>query len=266
MDNEEKLNDALPEDKASKSQDMSDSCPENQEETNVKPVVPSTDVPQEEPSEKQGSNSNPTSKPNKFISFFKSKTGICTIAAILVVGILSFVFIKKYINEKNYEKNLKEFIIESGKASIASSYICDDLRKIWQEYIFDDKEYFDSTTGTFGTYSSYGNEYCSDFSEAVHRKIQWNDENLSNNLKEPYRTAKRIYKEMTPPPGKYKEIHTYVKQMFKAMERLHDLSENPTGNLSSFSSECNEAVNEYSSALSDLTTETDIDLSEKDDD
>ena len=71
---------------------------------------------------------------------------------------------------------------------------------------------------------------------------------------------------MTPPPGKYKEIHVYVKQMFKAMERLHELSENPKGNLSSYSSECNDAVNEYTSALSDLTNECDIDFSKSDDD
>ena len=35
---------------------------------------------------------------------------------------------------------------------------------------------------------------------------------------------------------------------------------NPKGNLSSYSSDCNEAVDEFTSALSDLTNECDIDL------
>ena len=52
-----------------------------------------------------------------------------------------------------------------------------------------------------------------------------------------------------------------MKQMFKAMERLHELSENPKGNLSSYSSDCNDAVNDYTSALSDLSNECDIDFS-----
>lgn len=186
-------------------------------------------------------------------------------AAILIVGVLAFVFIKKYTNERNYEKNLKEFVIESGKSSMASAYICDDLRKVWQEYIFDDKEYFNRSNGTFTKYSYDGDEYCSDFSEAVNRKIRWNEEHLSSELTEPYRTAKRLYKEMTPPPSRYKEIHAYVKQMFKAMERLHELSEDPKGNLSSYSSDCNSAANEYTSALSDLTNECDIDFSKIDD-
>ena len=54
--------------------------------------------------------------------------------------------------------------------------------------------------------------------------------------------------------------------MFKAMERLYELSENPKGNLSSYSSDCNEAVDEFTSALSDLTNECDIDFSKSDDD
>jgi len=49
--------------------------------------------------------------------------------------------------------------------------------------------------------------------------------------------------------------------MFKAMERLQELSINPTGNLSSYSSNCNQAAEDFTSALSDLTNETDIDLS-----
>ena len=49
--------------------------------------------------------------------------------------------------------------------------------------------------------------------------------------------------------------------MFKAMDRLHTLSEDPTGNLSTYSSNCNQAVEEYTSSLSDLTNECDIDVS-----
>lgn len=196
-----------------------------------------------------------------FFKFFKTIPGIITIAAVVACVILAVFFIDKHNKEKAYEKNLKEFIAESGKASMAAAYICEDLRTIWYDYIFEDKEYFDRSTGNFTKSWGSGDTYCSNFSEAVNKKISWNREHLPSSITEPYYKAKRIYKEMTPPPSKYKDLHVYVKQMFKAMERLHSLSEDPTGNLSTYSSNCNQAVEEYTSSLSDLTNESDIDFS-----
>lgn len=209
-------------------------------------------------------------KPKKnFLKFFTSISGIVTIAVIVVCVILAVLFINKRNNEKHYEENLKDFMVEAGKSSIASAYICEDLQTVWHDYIFEDKEYFDRSTGTFTDRWGHGDTYCSNFSEAVNKKIAWNENHLPTALTEPYYKAKSLYKEMTPPPGKYKDIHVYVKQIFKAMERIHDLSQNPTGNLSTYSSNCNQALDEYSSALSDLTNECDIDFSkvgEDDDD
>lgn len=266
MDNEENLTTAIPNDKPSEIKESTESSDASQTEPKSESVDNTSESNNDTNSDlTEDSSTNPSASSKRLFTFLKSKVGICVMAAIVVVGVLAFVFINKYTNEKNYEKNLKEFVIESSKASMASAYICDDLRKVWQEYIFDDKEYFKRSTGTFTSYSYDGDEYCSDFSEAVNRKIRWNEEHLTSEITEPYRTAKRLYKEMTPPPGKYKEIHAYVKQMFKAMERLHELSEDPKGNLTSYSSDCNTAGNEFTSALSDLTNECDIDFSKIDD-
>lgn len=271
MDNEEKLNQACSEGKPSESKSGLDSSSSNQKES-MPSVVSTTDKNNDPSTESETKVSGESekaalAKSNKVLAFLKSKVGIFILAAILIVGILAVVFINKYNNEKNYEKKLKEFVIESGKSSMASAYICDDLRSIWSDYIFKDKHYFNQNTGKIGDdWVGVWNEYCSNFSEAVNNKIKWNNKNLPSELTEPYRTAKRLYKEMTPPPSKYKEIHTYVKQMFKAMERLHELSENPKGNLSAFSTDCNAAVNDYTSALSDLTNESEIDFSKVDTD
>lgn len=221
-----------------------------------------------EPTQESTPNPEPTSvtstvdvpKKNIF-KFFKTIPGIITIAAVVACIVLAIVFINKHSKEKAYEENLKEFIVESGKASMASAYICEDLRTIWHDYIFEDKEFFDRSSGTFTQSWGSGDTYCSSFSEAVNKKIAWNKEHLPSSITEPYYKAKRLYKEMTPPPSKYKDVHVYVKQMFKAMERLHGLSEDPTGNLSTYSSNCNQAVEEYTSSLSDLTNECDIDFS-----
>lgn len=197
-----------------------------------------------------------------FSPFIKSKSGVISLVVvatiILSVGIILFL---NYRSTKQYEKNLKEFVVEASKSAMTSGYVCEDLRSVWSGYIFDDKKYYKRSTGTFTRSSWEADDYCSDFSEAVNKKIKWNEEHLSSELSEPYYTAKRLYKEMTPPPGKYKDTHVYVKNMFKAMEKLHDLSTNPTGNLSSYSSNVNETLEEFTSALSDLNIESDIDLS-----
>lgn len=232
---------------------------QNQEQS-LQPVEETPQVEALQPEQTQPSLQ--VEKPKKnILKFFKTIPGIITIAVVIACIVLAIVFINKHNKEKAYEENLKEFIVESGKSSMASAYICEDLRTIWHDYIFEDKEYFDSSTGSFTKSWGSGDTYCSDFSEAVNKKIAWNKKNLPSTITEPYYNAKRLYKEMTPPPSKYKELHVYVKQMFKAMERLHDLSQDPTGNLSTFSSNCNQAVEEYASAMSDLTNECDIDFS-----
>lgn len=197
-------------------------------------------------------------------NFLTSKWAMISCLLLVGVGALAWFFINKLSKESEYQSNLKEFVLESGKASMTSVYICEDLRSIWHDYIFKDKYYFINSSGSFTNNSYNGDEYCSSFSDAVNRKIRWNERNLPSTLTEPYKKAKELYKELTPPPSKYKDIHVYVKQMFKAMEKLHELSIDPTGNLSTYSSNCNSAVEEYTSALSDLTNESNIDFSKVD--
>lgn len=208
---------------------------------------------------------NPIEKKRKFRDIIKSKKVIMAIIILFVFIIVGVFFVNKYIQESNYEKNLKVFYWEASKVVIADSYICEDLRKIWSEFIFDDKKYFDEERGTFAK-NSYLGSYCSDFSEAINKKLQWNKEKLSSKYGNTYRKAKVTYKEMTPPPSKYKEAHVYVRQMFKAMDQLHDLATNPTGNLKSYSNDANEAIKLFSSASSDLSDEFDFDLTPPDED
>ncbi len=196
------------------------------------------------------------------LQFFKSWKGYAALGIIALVATIAIIAISTAHSEQSYKKNLKAFIEESTKSTLASSYICEDLRSIWSGYIFDDRKYFVNSTGSFTSYGYDADEYCPNFSEAVNRKIKWNNTHLPAEITQCYDKAKELYKEMTPAPGKYSDIHVYVKQMYKAMERLHELSQNPTGNLSSFTDSVNEELEKYTSALSDLTTESDIDFDE----
>lgn len=189
----------------------------------------------------------------------KNKVKIAIVVLVVALGVFG-----SYNQYKifRYKKNLKEFREQSLISIARSRYICEDLRKVWHGYIFDDEKYFESSSGEFYKRSYYGGdyEYCSNFSEAVHKKIEWFEAKLPNDIDQPYYIARTLYKEMTPPPSKYKEAHIYVKQMFKAMERLHELSGSPKGNLSSYVDNCNECMDDFSSAMQDLTIETGIDF------
>ena len=120
MDNEEKLNDALPEEKHSDREATPESSSPNLEESPTSVEFPTessgTPAPESEVSEADSSTATPSTnsiesapehKPNKVNAFLKSKVGICVMAAILILGVLAVVFIKKYNNEKDYEKNLR---------------------------------------------------------------------------------------------------------------------------------------------------------------
>lgn len=271
MENKEETNDTFIEEKSSIDKVMTDHI-ENTDESTGK----TENSPVKSPKLILLESDSPK-KTNKFVSFLKSKVGICVIAISVIAGVLAFVFIKgnteedEYAKETElaneaYKKNLKEFVIKSTSSVISSALICDVVRSVWHNYIFEDMEYFDEATGTFSRVGYYGCEHCANFSEAVQRIVLWHKKRSSSKENEDYLKAKELYKKMTPPPSKYKETHIYVKQIFKAMEKLHDLSENPRGNFSSYSAECNSAVNECTSALEDLHYECDIDFSDKDKD
>lgn len=191
---------------------------------------------------------------------YMKKYIIITIAAFAVFAI-AFGGYKSY-KASQYEKNRKEFVVQANKATGLYITMCEGIRQVWYDYIFEDKKYYDPEDGTFlngRTFRANKEEiYCSDFSEAIQKRMEWYAEKLTPEMREPFVEARRLYKAMTPPPGKFEETHKYVKQMFKAMDKLKEYAENPTGNYREYASSCNECVEEYTSALKDLEIESDI--------
>ena len=122
MDNEEKLNDALPEEKHSDREATPESSSPNLEESPTSVEFPTessgTPAPESEVSEAESSTATPSTnsiesapehKPNKVNAFLKYKVGICVMAAILILGVLAVVFIKKYNNEKDDRVRLASY-------------------------------------------------------------------------------------------------------------------------------------------------------------
>lgn len=185
------------------------------------------------------------------------------IIAVTAIILLTFAFFghKQYQSSK-YEKNRKEFVTQANKATGLYITMCEGIRQVWYDYIFENKKYYDPEDGTFlnGRTFRAGKEeiYCSNFSEAIQKRMEWYETKITPEMSESFAEAKRLYKEMTPPPSEFEETHRYVKQMFKAMDKLKDYAESPTGNYREYTSGCNECVEEYTSALKDLEIESDM--------
>lgn len=234
-----------------------------QENTNVEETLISTSV------ESQIESIPTSQKSSKNSSkLFKSWIFWLSLVVVIIGCITTILVLEKHNREeayaktlKTYKTNLTKFVEESDKAVYTYAYICEDLRSIWHDFIFDDKEYFNSSTGDFTTIYGSWDEHCYDFSEAVNKKIDWNKKHLPSSLDDPYDKAKRLYKKITPAPEEYKDLHIYVKQMYKSMEKIHDLSLNPRGNYSTYTSDCIDVIDDYMSARSDVETESDIELS-----
>lgn len=180
-------------------------------------------------------------------------------AVILIAAICGY---NSYESSK-YERNRKEFITQASEAMGLYITLCEDIRHVWYNYIFEKKIYFIPATGEFKSasdrfYVDDDEVWCQNFSDAIQKRIEWQSKKISPEMREPFTEAKRLYKAMTPPPSEFEETHGYVKQMFKSMDKLKELAENPTGNYREYATNCNQCVEAYTSALKDLEIEAEI--------
>ena len=189
----------------------------------------------------------------------KTKLIILVIAIVVIIG--GIIGYKSY-KASQYEKTRKEFIEQANKVTGLYITMCEGIREAWYGYIFEDKKYYSNNDGQLKTHRECllepNVDYCANFSQAIQKRMEWYESKITPEMQEPFYEAKRLYKEMTPPPSKFEETHRYVKQIYKAMDKLKELAENPTGNYREYTSNCNEGVEEYTSALKDLEIETDL--------
>lgn len=108
MDNEENLKNALQDAKPSDIEASSESPETSLEEPNSEQAASTSVCANETTSDlTETSSTNTSAKSNKIIAFLKSKIGICVMAAILIVGVLAFVFIKNTPMRGTTRKTLK---------------------------------------------------------------------------------------------------------------------------------------------------------------
>ena len=179
--------------------------------------------------------------------------GIFCIITLGFIGTIAY----KYIT---FPKNSKEFKETSYELFLASSYLTENYVKVWQEYIFDDKKYFDKNSRKFSK-NGYGGEnaeweYCSDFNEALSNRAKFNKNGgLTIYLDSLYNTNKKQLEGLSSVFTKSKEYET-MRSMFQSSEKLYRLAKSPEGNLQTFSSYINNAQSDYQTFLSQSNIES----------
>ena len=116
----------------------------------------------------------------------------------------------------------------------------------------DDYDYFNSSTGR-ATYST--GTYCSNFSELINYEVAWNKKHRDTDLIVDWAVASTLYKELKPPRAKYENIHSYLKEMYRAMDDMRNAADDPTGSLQTYSQATNNYAGNYMSAKRDLEME-----------
>lgn len=178
--------------------------------------------------------------------------GLFAIICFAFVGTIAYDLFK-------FPRFSKEFKETSYELFTASSYLTGNYVNIWQDYIFNDKKYFDKKTGKFSKYGHGGEDaewdYCVDLNEALSNRVDFEKNGgITSYLDSLYKTNKKQLESLSSVFMKANEYET-MRSMFQASEKLYMLAKSPEGNLQTFSSNINNALSNYKTSLSQSNIE-----------
>lgn len=177
-----------------------------------------------------------------------NKKVVISVAAaivIIVVGIIAGLKIRDNNLSKKYSENLSlaslTMLIGASQAESAGGLVHD----VWYNTIY---EKYDNKTDKFTRSKGYG--FNDDFNDSlvalfVDEEFQKDIESIKSNQD----LVNSIMKDLSNPPEEYKNAYDAIKKFYDAYIELTNLAVNPTGNLSGYTSNFNNAdsktVNAY---------------------
>lgn len=179
----------------------------------------------------------------------KKRNIIIAVIAILVIGCVTGVLVKQQLDKKHaqevvaiYKRNLNTAVTTmlsgAAKAETAGGLIHD----VWYNAIY---EKSDINTDKFTKEKSkYYSEsfFVDDFNTALGNLFM--DSDFTNDIKEikaNQEEVQKFMKDLKNPPEEYQDAYDALKEFYDAYTRLVGCAVDPTGNLSSYTSDFNEA-------------------------
>lgn len=124
---------------------------------------------------------------------------------------------------KKYEDDMRECVNVMSDLFQTSKKVSFAYSEVWRNAIFDNKD--------------HNGEYCSDFNEAISRyKNQVaNLYFIAKGVKSKKDKLDLLIKELKNPPSKYKETYNQIISVYADVQKMIELSDNPSGSLNSYS-------------------------------
>ncbi|MDE5604096.1 MAG: zinc ribbon domain-containing protein [Eubacterium sp.] len=160
------------------------------------------------------------------------------ICIILVIAILSTYAISQKVKVSNYETTLNSvstLMIEGASTAEDAGNLIHD---VWYNTIFEKRN---AETDKF-TMTSNKKSFNDDFNDSLANLFS--DYTFCNKLetiRENRASVISMMKELTNPPKEYQEAYSILKDYYEAYSELTDLVLNPTGTLTTFTNDFNEA-------------------------
>lgn len=168
---------------------------------------------------------------------------------LIILGVVGSSIVFKQSKKKEYAGNYKRIvdlmIFGAAEAESTGGLIHD----VWYNTIYEKDNYkTDKYT------KDLKGKFYEDFNDSLHYLMISDEYTTSKEeIEENQEKVQALMKELTNPPEEYKEAYAVLKDFYDAYSRLVNLAINPTGSLTSYTSNFNEAdtdtVNQYKTVL-----------------
>ena len=192
------------------------------------------------------------------------------IAILVVLTTILFIlfgcFIYRDHKESVFNENLNQFLKYSYKTYTLSEHMGKGISSAWYNYIFDDEQYFDKSSGEF--YKSYSGPsdkiYCSDFNEAIAvLQLYYQEQGFPDQVDKFFSKAKLYLKNMSDCPDKYKDVYSSAKKLLATLSSIKDCALSPEGSLKDYSSNLHDLFSSFKQGINDIEVEMpDLDFDE----
>lgn len=177
------------------------------------------------------------------------KTAIIFIVIISIVSGIAW----SYNNQKTqeamatYSENINSITLEMMTGGILSEGLMNLTSKVWYNAIYEER---DSQTDK---YTRTGNFWVSDFNEALGKLFADKDvETIVKSIEDSQINVSVLMKSLNDPPETYGKSHEILLELYSAYKGLTDLAMNPKGSLTTFSSNRNEKIDQFTALYDKL--------------
>lgn len=183
---------------------------------------------------------------------------IITIGVIILIAGSFITF--RVISKNNLKKNLLVYQEKVYELYTLSSLSAAKIHTALNDYIFNDKEYFNEEYGIMTEPSLSAWDYtcvrCLDVTDVTPKVKEYlNKQEIYDKLEKLHKEVKELNKEIKSSCSKDSPIYEPVNELYKITMKLYDCAESPSGNYAQYTQSINNAIVDFDMQFSVLEIE-----------